>query len=51
MQRENKKKDNEPISDIELERQKLIDEGGTQEYGSKSKSKDKDDNVLIDSEH
>jgi hypothetical protein len=51
MQQNNKNK--KVVSDIELERQRLIDEGGTQQYGSKDKDKDKtkDDNILIDSEH
>ena len=53
MQENNKNK--KVVSDIELERQKLIDEGGTQKYGSKDKDKNKgktkDDNILIDSEH
>jgi hypothetical protein len=39
------------VSDSELERQRMIDEGGTQTYGSKDKNKTKDDKVLIDSEH
>jgi hypothetical protein len=51
MEKGNKNKGDKPISDIEIERQKIIDEGGTQEYGDKSKNKNKDDNVLIDSEH
>ncbi len=37
------------VSDSELERQKMIDEGGTQKYGNKDKSRTKDDNILIDS--
>lgn len=49
MQENNKNK--KVISDSELERQRMIDEGGTQQYGSKDKRKTKDDNVLIDSEH
>jgi hypothetical protein len=51
MQENNKSK--KTISDSELERQRLIDEGGTQKYRSKDKDRDKtkDDNVLIDSEH
>ena len=53
MQENNKNK--KIVSDSELERQRIIDKGGTQTYGSKDKDKDKnktkDDNVLIDSEH
>ena len=51
MQENNKNK--KVVSDSELERQKLIDEGGTQKYSSKDKDADKtkDDNILIDSEH
>ncbi|MBA2268658.1 MAG: hypothetical protein M3Q77_09200 [Thermoproteota archaeon] len=49
MQENNKNK--KIVSDNELERQKMIDEGGTQKYGGKDKSKTKDDNILIDSEH
>ncbi|CAN5842796.1 hypothetical protein BH23THE1_BH23THE1_30430 [soil metagenome] len=49
MQENNKSK--KTVSDTELERQRLIDEGGTQKYSSKDKDKTKDDNILIDSEH
>ena len=53
MQENNKNK--KVVSDSELERQKLIDEGGTQKYSSEDKDRDrdktKDDNILIDSEH
>jgi hypothetical protein len=49
MQENNKNK--KVVSDSELERQRMIDEGGAQLYGSKDKHKTKDDNVLIDSEH
>jgi len=53
MQENNKNK--KVVSDSELERQKLIDEGGTQKYSSKDRDRDrdktKDDNILIDSEH
>jgi hypothetical protein len=49
MQENNKNK--KVVSDSELERQRMIDEGGAQQYGSSDKRKIKDDNVLIDSEH
>jgi hypothetical protein len=49
MQENNKNK--KIVSDSELERQRMIDNGGTQTYGRKDKNKTKDDNVLIDSEH
>jgi hypothetical protein len=49
MQENNKNK--KVVSDSELERQRMIDEGGAQKYGSKDKRKTKDDNILIDSEH
>jgi len=49
MQENNKNK--KVVSDSELERQRMIDEGGAQQYGSKDKRKTKGDNVLIDSEH
>jgi hypothetical protein len=51
MQENNKNK--KIVSDSELERQRMIDQGGTQKYGSKDKDRDKtkDDNILIDSEH
>jgi hypothetical protein len=57
MQEKNKIK--KKVPDPELERQRMIDKGGTQTYGSKDKDKNKDknknktkdDNILIDSEH
>jgi|KBSSwiStaDraftv2_1062776.scaffolds.fasta_scaffold2790709_1 hypothetical protein len=51
MQEENKNKDNKSIPTSYIERQRLIDEGGTQKYGDGHKNKNKDDNVLIDAEH
>ena len=49
MQENNKNK--KVVSDSELERQRMIDEGGAKQYASSDKRKTKDDNVLIDSEH
>jgi len=51
MHEENKNKDNKSIPTSDIERQRMIDEGGTQKYGDKHKNKNKDDNVLIDAEH
>jgi hypothetical protein len=49
MAENNKNKSNENVSDAEIERQKMIDEGGKETYqGNKKK---KDDNILIDTEH
>jgi hypothetical protein len=48
MQENNKNK--KVVSDSELERQRMIDDGGMQKYNSKDKDKTKDDNVLIDSD-
>lgn len=49
MQQTNKNQDNKRNTESEIERQKIIDEGGRETYDSKNKKKD--DNVLIDSEH
>ncbi len=51
MQEKNKDKGDKSIPNSELERQRMIDEGGTQKYGEGHKDKDKDDNILIDAEH
>ena len=51
MQEDNKNKDNKFIPTSNIERQRLIDEGGTQKYSDGHKNKNKDDNVLIDAEH
>jgi hypothetical protein len=51
MQEENKNKGNKSIPTNDIERQRKIDEGGTQRYGDGHKNKNKDDNVLIDAEH
>lgn len=51
MSEEKNNKDVKKIPDSELERQKMIDEGGTQKYGDGNQRKTKDENVLIDSEH
>lgn len=51
MSKDKNNKDVQKISNSELERQKIIDEGGTQEYGNGSQRKTKDENILIDSEH
>ena len=48
-----KEKINKPdkiIPDYQIEKQKIIDEGGMQEYGDRNQRKTKDDNILIDSE-
>ena len=51
MQEKNKNKDDKSITNIDMERQRMIDEGGTQKYGDGHKKENKDDNVLIDAEH
>lgn len=51
MQDENKSKTVKSIPDSDLQRQRMIDEGGTQKYGDRDKNKNKDDNILIDAEH
>jgi hypothetical protein len=51
MQEENKSKSVKSIPDSDLQRQRMIDEGGTQKYGDTDKNKNKDDNILIDAEH
>jgi hypothetical protein len=51
MQEENKSKTVKSIPDSDLQRQRMIDEGGTQKYGDRDKNKNKDDNILIDAEH
>ena len=46
-----KEKINKPdkiIPDYQIEKQKIIDEGGTQEYGDRNQRKTKGDNILID---
>ena len=37
MHEENKNKDNKSIPTSDIERQRMIDEGGTQKYGDKHK--------------
>lgn len=49
MLKNDKNKDLKDNKNSEIERQKLIDEGGKEVYGTKNSKKD--DNVLIDSEH
>lgn len=49
MPKNDKNKDLKDTKNTEIERQKLIDEGGREVYGNKNSKKD--DNVLIDSEH
>ena len=51
MQEDNKNKGDKSILTSDIERQRMIDEGGSQKYGDKHKNKNKDDNVLIDAEH
>ncbi len=50
MQEKSKNKDDKSIPNIDMERQRMIDEG-VQKYGDGHKNKNKDDNVLIDAEH
>ncbi|MDQ4074528.1 MAG: hypothetical protein M3162_09550 [Thermoproteota archaeon] len=42
-------KNNDQDVDAEIERQKMIDEGGKETYQSSKKKRD--DNILIDTEH
>ena len=51
MQEDNNNKDDKSIPNNDIERQRMIDEGGIQKYGDGDKNKNKDDNVLIDAEH
>ena len=51
MSKEKITKPDKVIPDYQIERQKIIDEGGTQEYGNRNQRKTKDDSILIDSEH
>ena len=51
MQEKNKNKDDKSIPNNDMERQRMIDEGGTKKYGEGHKKEKKDDNVLIDAEH
>jgi hypothetical protein len=51
MQEKNKNKDDKSITNTDMERQRMIDKGGTQKYGDGHKKENKDDNVLIDAEH
>lgn len=51
MSKEKNSKNDKTVPDIQIERQKIIDEGGTQKYGERNQRKTKDDNILLDSEH
>lgn len=51
MSKEKINKPDKVIPYYQIERQKIIDEGGTQEFGDRNPSKTKGDNILIDSEH
>ncbi|HKR74499.1 MAG TPA: hypothetical protein VJR94_10365 [Candidatus Nitrosocosmicus sp.] len=51
MSKEKNSKHNKTDPDNQIERQKIIDEGGTQKYGERNPRKTKDDNILLDSEH
>lgn len=51
MKQGNKNKNVKSIPNSDLERQRMIDEGGSQKYDDRHKNKNKDDNILIDAEH
>ncbi|VFJ14957.1 hypothetical protein [Candidatus Nitrosocosmicus franklandus] len=48
---EKNNKGGKKIPEGDLERQRIIDKGGTQKYGADNQQKTKDKNILIDSEH